>query len=135
MLTSKDLELLKVLLLNLQAQLRGDVENLSDGALDGAHDSKSPTHMAELGTETYEQEFSLRLMETDQFTLDEIKLALKRIDAGTYGLCEDCLEEGKPPVKCAIPKTRLKERPFTRTCVDCARKRENSFSPHVASGR
>ena len=130
MLTDKELTHFKELLLDVQSQLQGDVENLSDGALERSDDSKSPTHMAELGTETYEQEFSLRLMESDQETLKEINLALKRINAGTYGHCEDCIAEGKPTSKCWIPKLRLKELPFTRTCVDCARKKENSVGFH-----
>ena len=128
MLTEKDLHHFKELLLDAQVQLEGDVENLSDGALDISQDSKSPTHMAELGTETYEQEFSLRLMEGDQEMLKEITQALKRIQNGIYGHCEDCEAEGKPPAKSWIPKTRLKELPFTRTCVDCARKKEVSHS-------
>ncbi|MCA9081848.1 MAG: TraR/DksA C4-type zinc finger protein [Planctomycetaceae bacterium] len=120
MLKPKEIEQFKALLLELQARVRGDVATLSTGALGSDFDSRSPTHMAELGTETYEQDFSLRVMEGDQELLKEIKAALKRIDEGTYGLCEGCLEEGKSPSRCAIPKTRLKVIPYARHCVPCA---------------
>ena len=99
MLKKTELAEYKTLLINLQARLRGDVQHLADGALnrgDGDGDSKSPTHIAELGTDNYEQDFSLRFVENEQEILEQIGLALKRIDAGTYGLCEKCLEDGKP---------------------------------------
>lgn len=123
----KDLDEFKVLLQQLRAQLRGDVAHITSGALDGGGDSKSPTHMAELGTETFEQDFSLGVMERDQDQLEEINSALRRIDEGTYGLCESCLTEGKSPAKSVIPKTRLKAVPFAKECVACARKREQFY--------
>ena len=120
----KDLDEFKLQLQQLRSRIRGDVEHITSGALDGGHDSKSPTHMAELGTETFEQDFSLGVMERDQDQLEEIERALKRINEGTYGLCERCVTEGKSPAKSMIPKLRLKAVPFARECVECARKRE-----------
>jgi len=120
----KDLDQFKPLLLNLRARLRGDVQHLTTGALGGGGESKSPTHMAELGTDTFEQDFSLGVMERDQDMLLEIEAALKRMDNGVYGLCEACAAEGKPPSRSIIPKTRLKAVPHARNCVACERKRE-----------
>lgn len=123
MLKNTELQEFRSLLLVLQARLRGDVQQLADGALhraDGDGDSKSPTHIAELGTDNYEQDFSLRFVENEQEILDEISLALKRIDAGTYGLCEKCVAEGKPPAKSVIVKERLKAIPYVRMCIHCA---------------
>jgi DnaK suppressor protein len=120
----KDLDEFKLLLQQLRSRIRGDVEHITNGALDGGHESKSPTHMAELGTETFEQDFSLGVMERDQGQLEEIESAIKRIDDGTYGLCQGCINEGKTPAKAMIPKLRLKAVPFARECVECARKRE-----------
>lgn len=128
MLKTKDMDQLRELLLVLQARLRGDVQTLTSSALGSQADSKSPTHMAELGTETYEQDFSLRVMESDQEVLKEIKVALKKIEEGTYGICEGCVDQGKPPSKCWIPKTRLKVIPHARYCVNCAEKLEKQFS-------
>ena len=127
MLKKAELVEYKNRLLAIQARLRGDVAQLTDEALDrsdGNSDSKSPTHIAELGTQTYEQDFSLRVVENDQEVLEEITAALKRIDEGTYGACESCLAEGKPPSRARILKTRLRAIPFARNCVECERKRE-----------
>lgn len=125
MIKANELEQFRSLLLTLQARLRGDVQDLTREALDNGTDSKTPTHMAELGTETYEQEFSLRMMESEQDILDEVQQALHRIEKGTYGLCQRCVEAGKPPGKSTIPKLRLKVIPYARNCVECERKRES----------
>jgi len=125
MLSKKDFDQFRELLLDLQSRLKGDVKHLSDGALDEGHESKSPTHMAELGTDSYERDFTLSLMQNDQETLTEIQDALHRIDEGTYGQCEACRVEGKAPSRSVIPKTRLKAIPFARNCVECERQKES----------
>ena len=115
------------MLFSLRDRLRGDVAQLTDEALDrseGGGDSRSPTHIAELGTETYEQDFSLRVIESDQEILDEISAALKRIDDGSFGVCQSCLEDGKSRSKAAMKKTRLKAIPYARNCIGCEEKRE-----------
>ncbi|MSR57346.1 MAG: TraR/DksA family transcriptional regulator [Planctomycetaceae bacterium] len=120
----------KDLLEEMQSRLRGDVNQLTKAALgidrqDGGGESKSPTHMAELGSDTFEQDFSLSLAANEQETLTEISAALQRIKDGTFGLCEICVKEGKSPAQSAILKPRLRAIPYCRTCVDCARKRED----------
>ncbi len=128
MLKANELDLFRSQLLLLQSRIQVDVDHLSDGALDaGGGDSKSPTHMAELGTETYEQEFSLRMMENEQEVIEEIRAALHRIEEGSFGVCQLCVEDGRPPSKCVIPKVRLKYIPYCRNCVDCERKKERQF--------
>jgi DnaK suppressor protein len=128
MLKKSELTEFRAVLLSLQSRIRGDVQQLTKEALDrndGGGDSKSPTHIAELGTQTFEQDFSLRVAESDQDVLAEIEAALRRIDAGTFGACVACLEEGKPASKALIPKARLKAIPYAKNCVECERKREN----------
>ena len=119
----------KALLKGLRARLQGDVAQLTDEALgsnrqNGGGESKSPTHMAELGSDTFEQDFALSLVENEQETLVEIKAALKRIEEGTFGACEGCVEEGKSPARAIVPKARLRAIPYARNCVECERKRE-----------
>jgi RNA polymerase-binding transcription factor DksA len=77
-----------------------------------------PLHMADVGTENYDQEFDLGLIENQQGTLDQIHEALARIEAGTFGLCVDC---GQP-----IAKPRLQAIPYTSRCIEDARKLEVS---------
>ncbi len=105
-------------LLVLRARLRGEVTQLANAALkknrpEGAGDHSSmPIHMADLGSDNFEQEFTLSLMENEEDTLLAIESALERIEDGTYGQCEEC------GVK--IPKARLNAIPFAPLCVKCA---------------
>jgi RNA polymerase-binding transcription factor DksA len=74
--------------------------------------SSMPIHMADVGSDNFEQEFTLSLMENDEETLDSIEAALERIEEGIYGSCIEC--GGR------IPKTRLNAIPYTPYCVKCA---------------
>lgn len=124
MLKADDYQRFRDLLHEVESRIRGDYEHLTDEALENFSDSRSPQHLAELGTDAYEREFSLRFAESEQHVLEEIEEAYKRIDDGTYGLCEDCLAAGKSKARSVIPKTRLKEIPYARHCVKCERERE-----------
>ena len=119
----------RTLLETLRARLRGDVVQMAHDALgadrqDGGGESKTPTHMAELGSEAFEQDFALSLVVNEQETLAEMELALQKIKDGTYGLCEMCLKDEKSPSASAIPKERLRAIPYARLCVECARRKE-----------
>src|ERR1043166_637506 len=113
-----EMKVYKERLLALRARLRGDVNQMAEFALkkshldEGADQSTMPIHMADLGSDNFEQEFTLSLMENDEMTLDAIEGALERIDAGSYGDCEECGSK--------IPKTRLQAIPYTALCVKCA---------------
>jgi RNA polymerase-binding protein DksA len=113
-----DLDAYKERLLVLRARLRGDVTQMADATLkksrtEGNGDlSSMPIHMADVGSDNFEQEFTLSLMETEEQTLDRIETALERIEDGTYGTCEEC------GVK--IPKKRLDALPYATMCVKCA---------------
>ena len=108
----------KELLTVLRARLRGDVSGLADAALNknaaAGSGSTLSNHMADMGSDQYEQDFSLSLMANEEEVLEQIEAALVRIEEGTYGVCEAC--EGK------IPKMRLNALPFTAYCVKCADK-------------
>ncbi len=80
--------------------------------------SSMPIHMADIGSDNYEQEFTLSLMQNEEDTLETIELALERIEDGVYGLCEEC--DG------VISKTRLNAIPYAALCIRCAQKLERS---------
>ena len=101
-------------LLLLRARLRGDVNTMADAALKDASDARLSIHMADAGTDNFEQEFTLGLLASDGDTLEAIEDALERIEGGTYGLCTECEQP--------IPKTRLNALPHTPHCVKCAEK-------------
>lgn len=122
-MSKPDVENFRETLLALRTRLRGDVSHLADEAL-GANGSKgggashAPVDMADVATDNFEQEFTLSLMQNQEQVLGEIAEALERIRHGTFGRCEEC---EKP-----IPKPRLQALPYTRHCVACARKVQQS---------
>ncbi len=104
-------------LVHLRARLRGDVTAMADAALNGKESGKSarmPIHMADIGTDNFEQEFTLSLLASEEDTLGMIESALERIEDGVYGLCQGCGS--------SILKTRLNALPYTPFCVKCAEK-------------
>lgn len=117
-LTAKELATFRELLIVKLKEIIGDVNHIELGALktsrqDSAGDlSSMPIHMADIGSDNYEQEFSLGLMDSERKIVCEIHGALKRIQDGTYGICEGT---GEP-----IPKIRLKGIPWTRYCLKFA---------------
>jgi len=66
-------------------------------------------HQADVGTETFEREKDLSILEQIEAELADVEHALKRLDDGTYGTCEF---DGKP-----IPEERLEAMPAARFCV------------------
>jgi DnaK suppressor protein len=73
-------------------------------------------HMADLATDTYDREFSLDLASNERKLIYEIDEALKKIQEGRFGICEQC--------KSSISKTRLKAIPYTRLCLKCQEAQE-----------
>lgn len=126
---TEELDQFRTMLKVLQARLRGDVEQLQEEAFSGsesAGDQRSSNHMADLGSDAWDLDFSLQLVESDQSVLEEISHALKKFDIGTYGLCESCIEQGRSESKAKIPKARLQAIPHARNCVECERIKENT---------
>jgi DnaK suppressor protein len=117
-----ELKAFKERLLALRARLRGDVTQMADAALKknrmetNGNLSSMPIHMADLGSDAYEQEFTLSLMETEEGTLEAIESALERIEDGTFGVCDECGVN--------IPKTRINAIPYVALCVKCASQNE-----------
>ena len=112
-------------LLDLRARLRGDVTSMTDAALrksgnEGSDASGMPIHMAELGSDNFEQEFTLSLLATEEDTLDMIESALERIENRRYGICVEC--DGP------ITKTRLNAIPHTPVCIKCAESRDQGMN-------
>jgi DnaK suppressor protein len=126
-MTKAELDGYQQLLVSLHERLNGDVSHLADEALhtEGGETnnnlSNMPIHMADLGTDNYERENTLNLLANEEQMLTEIKAALDRIALGTFGRCEEC--QGA-----ILPKSRLKELPYTRYCVTCAKKLDEQRS-------
>ena len=78
---------------------------------EGSEASAFGMHQADAGSDAYDRDFALSLLSQEQDSLYEIDEALKRIDTGSYGVCE---MSGKP-----ILHARLEALPFTRYTVEC----------------
>lgn len=119
---TKDMEVFRKRLLDKKKLLIGDVnhmkeETLSKSRMDASGDlSAMPLHMADIGSENYDQEFTLGLLEAEEQEVREIDEALKRIDNKIYGKCEGCARQ--------ITKLRLKAIPYSRLCIKCKQEEE-----------
>jgi len=118
-LNARDLEHFRDLLLAKRRELVGDMSQMEREALRSSGNSNLstlPIHMADMGTDNYEQEFTLGLVEKDRNLLREINSALAKIQNGTYGICEGT---GKP-----ISRPRLEAQPGARYSIEYARQME-----------
>ena len=117
-LSHSDLMYFRELLIEKLKEISGDVnhielESLRKSRQDASGDlSSMPIHMADVGSDNYEQEFALGLMDSERKIVIEIMAALKRIENNTYGICEGTQEP--------IPRPRLEGIPWTRYCVQYA---------------
>lgn len=116
-LKKKDLDEFLKLLLEKRAEIVGNVKGMEverNASLgDIAH---MPLHMADVGSDNFEQEFTLGLMESERERLRDIEEAILRMREGYYGVC---LESGRP-----IQRMRLEFAPWAKYCIDVARAKE-----------
>ena len=122
-----ELDEFRQLLLTKRAELIGDVDHMTNEALRNSQPggvgslSKVPIHMADVGSDNWEQEFTLGLVANERQRLKEIDAALQRIADRTYGICE---ATHKP-----IGKQRLRATPWARYCIESAREKELGGTP------
>ncbi len=121
-LTRKDLEHFRELLMEKRSEILGDVDSLKNSNSGGAGNlSNMPLHMADVGSDNYEQEFTLGLVEWERRLLNEIDNAIERIMKGTYGVC---IQSGVP-----IPRERLEIKPWAKYSIEVVRDRERRGLP------
>ncbi len=121
-LTKKELSEFKKIIFKRKEEIDDEIKHISEDTLkksqkDASGDISGYTyHMADVATDNYDREFSLGLVSNDRKSLYELEDALKRVEDGSYGICQEC--------KSFIAKTRLKAVPQARLCVKCQQKRE-----------
>jgi RNA polymerase-binding protein DksA len=124
---AKDLAQFKKLLLELKGKLSNNIDRLQNDALKTAGEtvdelSDVPAeHMAERGTDTFQRDLMVRVLQDSDAELCDVNLALEKIEAGTYGLCEHCESQ--------IGKKRLRALPFARLCIGCRQAEEEAGQP------
>ena len=121
-LSKKELDEYRVLLHAKRRQLIGMLSGMEDEALrsSGGNLSNMPVHMADMGSDVYEQDFTLGMAETERAIVNEIDAALQRIEDKTFGVCQ---MTGKP-----ISKARLDAKPWAKYTIEAERIAESSGS-------
>jgi len=122
-LKKKELSEFREMLLAKRRTLLGDMSGMEAEALRGntstGEHSSMPVHMADIGTDNYEQEFTLGLLESERQLLREIDEALERMAQGTYGVC---MGTGDP-----IGEARLRAKPWAKYSIAYVRKIEQGL--------
>ncbi len=114
----------KKTLLELRQKLVVNVNFMEDEALgksrqDASGDlSNVPIHMADVGTDNYDRDLTIGLIQNGEEELRAIDEALERIGNKTFGLCEEC---GKK-----VSKVRLEALPYVKNCIECQRREEEA---------
>ncbi len=112
----------KKILLDLRKKLMDNVNSMEDEALgksrqDASGDlSNVPIHMADVGTDNYDRDLTIGLIQNGEEELKAIDNALERIGNKTYGSCEECGTK--------ISKARLTALPYVHNCIECQRLEE-----------
>ena len=126
-LIKKDLAVFKKLILKRKEWVIEELKHITEDTLKKSQKEASGDisgytyHMADVATDTYDREFSLGIAAKERQVLYELDDALKKIEEGTFGICEDC--------KCIIAKNRLRAVPQARLCVRCQEKKEKNNLP------
>ncbi len=112
----------KRILLDLRQKLVENVNSMEDEALgksrqDASGDlSNVPIHMADVGTDNYDRDLTIGLIQNGEEELRAIDDALERIGNKTFGSCEECEKK--------ISKARLTALPYVKNCIECQREEE-----------
>jgi RNA polymerase-binding transcription factor DksA len=119
-LKPEDFEIFRTLLIDKRRHVLSALDSMETEALrsDESDSSSMPIHMADVGSDAYEQDLKLGISASERERITEIDAALQRIADGTYGVCE---LSGK-----AIKKARLRAKPWARWTIDTARENERT---------
>ncbi|MCW8811692.1 MAG: conjugal transfer protein TraR [Ignavibacteriaceae bacterium] len=128
----KDLEHFKQIILDKRDEIIEQLQNLKEQMLDPTtgeyinENSPYSLHMAEQGTDAMEREKTFLYAQRENKFLGYLEDALKRIEAGTYGICVECIDE--PQHLCEtcplIPKERLEAVPHSQHCLPIKQRQE-----------
>ena len=115
-LNKKEMEPYRHLLLDLKVKLIKEV--LLNQEASNESNEGDVLDLADLASDSYDKDLANSLSETERARLNAVEAALKRVELGTYGLCDAC---NKP-----IPLPRLKVLPFAKFCVQCQQEEERT---------
>jgi len=120
--SKSELGIFTKLLMNLKKKIVGDLqsiekENLNTSQKDSTGDlSGYSFHMADAASDSFDRELNIGLAANEQQLLNDVEVALKKIEEGTFGICEK--------YGVAIPKKRLLAAPYVRLCLQAQEEEE-----------
>ena len=118
----KEREEFKQLLEKERETLLSKIEHLENNSLNKSQRELSGDlsgysfHMADVGTDSFDRELALDLVDSEQKLLYEVNEALRRVAEGKFGCCEQCEK--------SIGRKRLQAIPYARLCIKCEKKKE-----------
>jgi len=120
-LTKEQIKQFRQLLITERAKLADEIKSIARDASTSPREASGDlsaytVHMADMAADTYERELSMDLVSSEQQILYQIDDALKRLDDGSYGICQQC---NNP-----ITMSRLKAVPYASLCISCQRTKE-----------
>ena len=120
-LTKAQIKIFRQLLIVERAKLAEEIKTIAREAATSPRDASGDLsaytiHMADMAADTYDRELSMNLVSSEQELLYQIDDALKRLDDGSFGLCQQC---GEP-----IAMSRLKAVPYASLCITHQRAKE-----------
>ncbi|GFE62060.1 RNA polymerase-binding protein DksA [Geobacter sp. AOG2] len=110
---AEKIEYFRNVLIEEMKSLLGEADKTVTEMTSDASNFPDPTDRA---TQESDRNFELRIRDRERRLINKIKDALERIDAGEFGICEECGEE--------ISEARLKARPVTTLCINCKMEEE-----------
>ena len=103
--------------MKLAEEIKSIAHDASKTPRDASGDLSGYTlHMADMAADTYERELSMNIVSSEQELLYQIDDALKRLDDGSFGVCQHCNQP--------IAMSRLKAIPYASLCLECQRAKE-----------
>ncbi len=120
-LSKQQLKKFRQLLMIERAKFAGEIKSIAQDTLKSPRDASGDlsaytVHMADMAADTYERELSMDIVSNEQKVLYQIDDALKSLDDGSFGICQQC---NKP-----ISMSRLKAVPYASMCIACQRAKE-----------
>ncbi|MBI2104500.1 MAG: TraR/DksA C4-type zinc finger protein [Candidatus Omnitrophica bacterium] len=120
-LTKEQIKQFRQLLITERAKLADEIKSIARDASTSPREASGDlsaytVHMADMAADTYERELSMDLVSSEQRILYQIDDALKRLDDGSYGICQQC--------NTPITMSRLKAVPYASLCITCQRAKE-----------
>ena len=119
--TKEQMKNFRQLLITERAKLAEEIKTIAREASISPRDASGDlsaytVHMADMAADTYDRELSMNLVSSEQEMLYQIDDALKRLEDGSFGLCQQCSQP--------IAMSRLRAVPYASMCITCQRAKE-----------